>query len=128
MNKKWMPITAGVMDIINGIGGIIVGTAFLTILRISALYSSSNAISGYLILLAGILSILGGIYSFKREKWILVFAGTLVSIGPSIPYMYLYWPEFQIESLFKLTTLLGLSGVPAILAIILIILSREQFK
>ena len=63
-----MPITAGVMDIINGIGGIIVGTAFLTILRISALYSSSNAISGYLILLAGILSILGGIYSFKREK------------------------------------------------------------
>lgn len=128
MNKKWMPITAGVLDVIHGAGGIFVGFVFIVLARGFGPHNMVNEITGFLLIVCGVLAIVGGVYAFRRKKWPLAFAGAIISLAPSIPYMYIYWPGFDLRYFLSLPTLQGFAGVPAIVAIILTVLSRKQFE
>lgn len=115
MKKTWMPMTAGILDIICGvfalIGGlvlVIVGTVGSGVLMyigadipplVAAALFSAIAVP---LIIVGILAIVGGVYALQRKKWGLALAGSIAAFFPS-------W-------------LLGIA------AIVLTILSKNEFE
>ncbi len=128
MNKIWIPITAGVLDIINGAFGIFMGLVFLTFDQLLGLYGTFYEIGGPLLIVIGVLAIVGGVYAFKRKRWRLALAGAIAAIIPSMTIMLAFWQYFDPGDFFSLPTLQGFIGIPAIVAIILTILSKKQFE
>jgi len=111
-NKNWMPLTAGILEIICGVWAIIVSFALVLVGTIFRTLSVPNvpAFVGPLIgvmsipfALFGILAIVGGIFALRKKIWGLALAGAIISIFS--PYMILL----------------------AIAAIVFVALSREEF-
>jgi lysylphosphatidylglycerol synthetase-like protein (DUF2156 family) len=125
MNKKWMPITTGVLDI--GVG--VVGTYAGLIISIFGLvlYSGPRAayqISGPLHFIIGVVVIVSGIYAFKRKKWDLVLAGPIIALILCTAHLilnYIYTYSY-LEQQYIIVI------IPALVAIVLTILSRKQFE
>ena len=90
VRKTWKPIVAGILDIVGGASGIIGSiVAILGILffipvattggpgpvpdmpnwMIPGVLSSILIVGAVFILIAGILSVIGGIYAVQRRKW-----------------------------------------------------------
>jgi hypothetical protein len=125
-NRKWMPITAGVLDILHGIGGIILSLIGMFFLGLEGSYWEYEIPA--MLWIPGLLSIIGGIYSFKRKKWRVALAGAIVSILPPI-ILNNPWYFFPPYNLFSPSNLIGfVITFPAILAIVLTVLSRKQFN
>jgi len=130
MGNKWMPIVAGILDVVNGIGVVILG---LTFVMISALtFGPDDILSpliGFVLIITGVLVIASGVFAFRRKRWLLTLIGTVFPLVPSVPVMYNYWRwSFYPDVFFVPFSLLGFSGIPAIVAIILIVRSRNQFN
>ena len=110
MNKKLLPITAGIVDIVYGVGGTTYGIFY-------CLYGEGDwqdklvFIGGWLILF-GIIAIIGGGFTLARRNWALSAIGTIAGLIVSFPFIY---------SIHILIVVLPM------IAIILIILSRKQF-
>jgi len=134
MDKKWMPITAGVLDIIHGVGEILVGVFFIKVVRDlpwGGIYGTEEVILWLILIPIGVLAVVGGIHAFIRKRWPLALVGGIVTFILPALFMLDYWEGFEPRSLrdfFSSHTLLGFSGIPAIVAIILTVLSRKQFK
>ena len=122
-----MPITAGVLDILNGILGIIIGLFFWMFVGL-LFWGTFYEIGGLLLIVIGVLAIVGGVYAFKRKRWCLALAGAIAAIIPTVVAMYDFWERFNPNYFFPLPTLQGFIGIPAIVAIILTVLSRKQFE
>jgi Zn-dependent protease len=83
MNKKWMPITAGVLDIAYGAFGVLFGPyAFIFTYFISVSFHGTYraAIMGPMAFIAGILSLIGGIYHIKIKHWSLALIGSICTL------------------------------------------------
>jgi hypothetical protein len=130
MNRKWMPVTAGVIDIIHGAAGILVG--FLLIFVTQSLSDFFGAPPWYsyllmlVIILAGALAITGGVCALKRKDWPLALAGSIASFFLTV-WSLEYWTNIGTYGL-DIDTLYGFAGVPALFAIVLTALSRGQFR
>jgi hypothetical protein len=73
------------------------------------------------------LSIIGGVYSIKRKGWLVALTGAIFTILPSFVIMR-SWGSLSPYHPFSIPKLIGFVPVlPAILAIVLIVLSRKQF-
>ena len=126
MNRKWMPITAGALDIIGGAFGLFWGTiAFIlgtigTLLRELMTSEFLAQIIGPIVFIAAILSIIGGIYHIKTKHWPLAITG-------SISTLLVTWGWFWAMRYFP-DIIRGLIWIPAIATIILTIKSRNQFN
>jgi MFS family permease len=134
MNKKWMPKTAGILDVLNGIFGMIMGY-FLFIIEGWLGWGPLYAIGGPVLFFIGVLAIVGSVFTFKRKRWWLALVGSIFALIPIALYMYFIWHSFDPSYLseaslrYILTVpLMGFIGVPAIVAIILTVLSRKQFE
>jgi hypothetical protein len=135
MNKIWMPITAGVLDIISGLfgGGNASQVSCAYYLTRQADFDALNAYFLYydivclLSLVCLALAIVGGICAFIRRKWSIALAGAIAALFPSmiatVYYFLAFGPQYSPLTLY----LMG-AGIAAIAAIILTILSRKQFK
>ena len=110
MNKKWMPITTGVINIIVGIFQVpfTIFGIFLIGVETGPLGTQENIYIAIMFLLA-LLAIMGGIYHIFRTKWPLAIVG---STATSI-ILYLASEFFVI---------LGIA------AIVLTVLSKREFK
>lgn len=123
MNKKWMPITDGILDIVYGALGVPFGiytSIFASLLSESMGSEYWPYIIGPMAFIAGILSIIGGIYTIKLKHWSLALIGSICTL-------FITWDGF----LFFTNTpiaLRGLAWIPAIFTIVLTILSRKQFE
>jgi len=95
-NKTWMPLTAGILEIICGAWGLffalalaLVGSFFKT-LAIPDMPAFVGPIIGAMSIPFGLLSIVaivGGVFALRRKIWGLALAGAIVSIF--LPYMIL---------------------------------------
>ena len=122
MKGRWMPAAAGILNIISGvfvlIGGIAVATALGTPMAMAVtryyMYSVGSSatitpsdvtivigILAAVLIVFGIVSALGGIYSLNRNVWGLALAGAI--------FAFFYLPPL---------------GIPAV---IFITLSRNEF-
>jgi hypothetical protein len=125
-NKKWMPITAGIVDIIGGAFGLFFGTVYFisgtigTLLREFIRNDFLAQIIGPIVLIAAILSLIGGIYSIKIRHWSFAMIGSICTLF--VTWGIVIWSENAP------IILRGLEWIPAIFTIVLTILSRKQFS
>jgi hypothetical protein len=124
MNQKWMPITAGVLDLVGG--------AFQLFLFLYSLFfglalgaSWIALIVAFFFLVIGILAVIGGIYALRRKRWGLALAASVLAFFPSM-----LWPLIHYGALSSTATLLSyvLPLILGICAIALTVLSRKQFE
>jgi len=125
MNKKWMPITAGVLDIVSGALQL-----WVALYALRHFVLKGWGIAGFNLLtliialpcfFTGVVAILGGLYAIRSKKGNIVYLGAIAAIVPLI-----------IPSLF----LFGLEGNPTwwfimligIGAIVMTLLSKKQFE
>jgi hypothetical protein len=123
-----MPITAGILDILNGAFGILLGLLFVAFAFEGRLaWGPLFEIGGPVLIVIGVIAIVGSIFAFKRKRWWLALVGAIISIAPTALWTYFYWQSFYTSHFYLLHMLQGFSVVPTIFAIILTILSRKQF-
>lgn len=124
MNKKWMPRTAGVLDLVGG--------AFQLFLLLYSLFLVSlPSVGGLALIVAffffvmGILAIVGGIYALRRKKWGLALAASIFAFFPSM-----LWPFIHYGGLSSMATMLSyvLPLILGIFTIALTALARKQFE
>ncbi len=93
-NKTWMPLTAGILDIICGAWGIFFSIILILLGRvILALVQVPPAVAPIFMAMAipfGVLSILaivGGVFALRRKVWGLALAGSIASLFS--PYFFI---------------------------------------
>jgi hypothetical protein len=144
MNKKWMPITAGILDIIAAVvyGGIPGYVVIWEIYKPLYGYPFPGGFGifdwmGLVGIPAGILAIIGGVHAIIRKRWWLALAGSVaisipvlmlwgflaITQGSAIPAIALFTSEAIIGTELWLIILV-FSGIPAI---VLTVLSKKQF-
>ena len=105
MERTWKPTTAGILSIVAGafnlIAGIVVAALGETIGLLAGFWGLGAAIGAPLIVL-GIISIIGGIFAFRRQIWAMALAGAICS--------------------------LLCSWLLAIPAIVFVVMSKQEFK
>lgn len=115
MDKTWMPVTGGILNIICGAADIIAGIVMITMGAVSpTLTQMAQAnlppyvlmiifiVVGVFALILGILALVGGIYAIRRKVWGMALAGSIISL-------FIIWPL-------------------AVASIIFIALSRKEFE
>jgi hypothetical protein len=93
-NSTWMPLTAGILDIICGAWGLFFSLMLMFVGRIIvALAKLPPAVGPFFVLVAipvallAILAIVGGVYALKRKIWGLALAGSIGALFS--PYFWL---------------------------------------
>ncbi|MFQ5997006.1 MAG: hypothetical protein ACE5KP_05210 [Dehalococcoidales bacterium] len=129
MNKKWMPITAGILNIISGIVQLLVAIgAFRWLYSGEGFtkyeYSPEYTPEGYLLrfflpfFISGIVAIGGGISAVKRDKMLgLVWAGAIAASFPLLISWSFLSDMFALVFDDKVYTLTGLFGIFSLILI-----------
>ena len=128
MVKPWMPVVAGLLDIVSGALGVVVGL-FMS-LRVFALKAAQSATGaaprvfphagtfpqmphmffpgmgialGIALLVIGVLAIVGGVYSLRLKAWGLALAGSIGAVitGPVIGLLALIFTVLGREDFQK---------------------------
>jgi len=128
MKRKWIPVTAGILEILLGISGCIVAYFVFVISKLQGGYNPVfTGISALIVLILSILAITGGIYAVRRKSWSIALIGSVASVAPSLPYALTFLPSFSRHLSLSANSLLGLSWIIAVIPILLVLLAREQF-
>ena len=100
MDRTWMPMVAGILDIIAGaltvIGGfiylIIGGSSYAIFSDIAStneeyilIFSAIFIAIAILLIIIGILAIVGGVFALRKRIWGLSLAGSIAALFP-------FWP------------------------------------
>lgn len=87
MEKTWKPLTAGILDIVSGVMGIVASVVLIVIGSITGIIPDVPHWLAALFLgigipigLAGILAVIGGIYAVQRKNWGLALAGAIAAL------------------------------------------------
>ena len=125
-----MPIAAGILDICGGVIQLLLAIFLLIARRISDVYTLGDKDTFLIItlfFLSALLAIIGSIYCIRRTKWPLALIGAIaasallpVFVGISIEYGYILGIRSLIYAYFYTT--------PGIVAIVLTVLSRKEFR
>ena len=86
-NKTWMPMVAGILDIVAGCWALLLALVFIFIGSMTQfipdvppfLFPILTAVSVPFSVI-GILAIVGGIYALRRKVWGLALAGSIASL------------------------------------------------
>ncbi|MBN2238746.1 MAG: hypothetical protein JW712_03150 [Dehalococcoidales bacterium] len=129
MNSKWIPVTAGVIDIALGLWGMIVSSGMYLI---SAFIDDPNNVftDGWalVVLLLSLCAIAGGIFAMTRRRWMIALIGSAASIAPSLPFAILFFANLNLHREFRPDTLLAFAWVLAIIPFVLVYRSKPQFQ
>ena len=128
MSRKWIPTTAGILEMLAGF--MFLASAFLYLMMLHVVGAPWVGLSLAVILAGflGILPLVGGIFALRCRRWKLAFVGTF----PTVP-LFLIVPEtlgkyadltWGIAQHYSFTLSLLLSIAP----IVLIALSKREFK
>lgn len=141
-NQKWMPITAGILDILNGIIMSLAGFAAIFSVYFERSLSRTSFLGIILpfLLILGLLPIIGGVCSMKRKGWHIALTGTFFSLGFSLyislnalmsspgGYYDLYQFLIYISHPIYISNPVIFLWIPSTIAIVFTVLSREQFS
>ena len=143
MNKKWMPITAGVLDIISGVlgigSGIPIGIMMGFVSWVGKVYGQHIVIGLSLLIIAGTLAFVGGAFAIRSKRWRLALAGAIAAFISCLPVMWFYCidgfyvlhsvsTEGPLWWIIIVYLYLILAVILPIAAIVLTVLSRKQFE
>ena len=88
MEHSWRPVVAGILDIISGVGILLVCFCLMLAGYYSYMIGGPNSswlpallyAIGILLVLAAILAITGGIFCLRRKRWSLALAGAIAAL------------------------------------------------
>jgi hypothetical protein len=129
VKKKWMPITAGVLDLIVGVYLLLFARFILLPLLCWNIYDmwAYVPLSAILVAAPAILAIVASIYAFKRKKWVLVLAATITALILPLPILLVLFASAI--TYFSIGDIILLLNVPiSIAAVVLIALSKSEFE
>lgn len=124
IKRTWMPIAAGVLDIITGVVYLLF--VFLFLGCVSFLqnfgdddFSRSLTIMAAALLPIAIITCVGGIFAMERKIWWMALIGTVVALLPSVLVLVIraVSPVWSLPFLFL-----------EIIALILLSLSADEFE
>ncbi|MFQ6036786.1 MAG: hypothetical protein ACE5NM_13185 [Sedimentisphaerales bacterium] len=129
MNKTWMPITAGTLEILAGFGMLVSAYFYLALMYIETPWPwSLKYFLSLFVPSLGILSVVGGVFALKRRKWRLAFAGAAAAIP--LPLMALFglarWAQ-HVHNIPELYSFV-LGFLLSVSIIVLLRLSKREFK
>ncbi len=133
MNGTWKPRAAGVIDLILGTIHVLIATLFL----VGFIHDLVTVLLVLLIISPGVLSIIGGIFAIKREKWPVAFAGSVSAIlcALAIPFVigaataltYIgSVADYQLDPV-PMIVALCFCELSAVTALAFVLLSRTEF-
>jgi hypothetical protein len=137
MNKQWMPITVGIMNLIGGILQVGLSVLFISVFLTAYIGSGCRipadpgpvvvlAIHTGPLVLTGIPAIIGGIFALRRERWKLSLFGSIFAFLPlSVVFIIATdwrFVDFQALPFYVLIILLAFASP------VLTVLSRRQFR
>ncbi|MBA7505622.1 hypothetical protein ES706_04298 [subsurface metagenome] len=77
----WMPLTAGILDLVAGAIGVIVGIFVALIGGLATFFVGGvGATYGVVAIILAVVPIVGGVFAIKRAKWGLVLAGSICAL------------------------------------------------
>jgi hypothetical protein len=137
MKTNWMPITGGVLTIIVGILEILAALAFALIFIIADPLPSYNEkpiinlfIIGLPLLIAGMISITGGLFSVIRRLWRCSIAFSIVAGASFVIFSFVFFlyilqiNTYGISWLLVIVLLIMVGSSPTVF----VVLSKSQFK
>jgi hypothetical protein len=105
MNKPWMPVVAGILDIVSGAMGVVMGLFMILYLNFAgAIQAAPGAVPrfgphlggfpqmpaaffpgmglgiGITLAVLGVLAIVGGIFALRSKAWGLALAGSIAAV------------------------------------------------
>lgn len=115
MNRKWLPIAAGTLNILSGVSGAYYCITFV-------LSHKSWVVIVILPLAAtAIYAIRGGVYALKRREWRRALIGSISAVFTLLILGWVYYIETR-EMIYWILTLVGIT------AVVLTVISRKDFK
>jgi amino acid transporter len=144
MERTWKPIVAGILCIIDGLICVIpcILVAFFFLLYGGVVGVGWLTLAGALLVIVGIMPIVGGIYALRRRRWGLALAGSIftllncvvLGVLGTVVYIGAIADNFSVQpsdlTPFVTILIVGLAvfGILALIALILVILGRREFK
>ena len=145
--KTWKPTAAGILCIIVGAIGVILGLVVNNVGSALAYMFGTELIAiGALLIIAGIIPIVGGIYALRRRIWGLALAGSIFALIVPVTLVILvllffiyalaadFYPPPDLTTPAMLARILSIwpvivgLGIPGILAIIFVTKGKREFK
>jgi hypothetical protein len=74
----WMPVTAGILELIAGVAGLIVGIIYAVVAGFLTFFIAGlGALLGAPLIILSIVAIVGGIFSIRKRAWGLALAAAI---------------------------------------------------
>ncbi len=90
MERTWKPTTAGILNIVAGVMGVLLGIGVAVLVQVVTLVAGAYipglpsgpvfALIGVPLIILGIVAIVGGIFSLRRRIWGLAYAGGICAL------------------------------------------------
>jgi len=129
MNKKWMPIVAGILEILAGFWMLISAFFFLGLSeRALKLWEPGDFLLLSIVVIFGLLAVVGGIFALIHRKWRLALAGAAGIVplpfitGSVLAAVAAYNYNIPVPYTISLEVLLAISPI------VLLSLSKREFK
>jgi hypothetical protein len=66
----WMPVTAGILDLVAGVAGLVVGIIYAVIAGLVTFFIAGlGAVIGAPLIILGIVAIVGGLFAIRKRAW-----------------------------------------------------------
>jgi hypothetical protein len=82
----WMPVTAGILDLVVGIPGLVVGMICAVVGGFLTFFIAGlGALIGVPIIILSIVTIIGGVFAIRKRAWGLALAGAICGFIVGLP-------------------------------------------
>jgi hypothetical protein len=82
----WMPLTAGILELIIGIPGLIVGLIAVAIGSIATFFIAGlGGLIGAPIVILSIVAVIGGVFAIRKRAWGFALAGAICGFIVGLP-------------------------------------------
>lgn len=84
----WMPITAGVLDLVIGIPGLIIGIIVAVIGGVLTFFIAGlGALLGVPLIILSVVAIAGGLFAIRKRAWGLALAAAICAFVVGLPFV-----------------------------------------
>jgi len=84
----WMPVTAGILDLIVGVAGLIIGIICAVIGGVLTFFIAGlGALLGAPLIVLSIVAIVGGLFAIRKRAWGFALAGAICGFVIGLPFI-----------------------------------------
>lgn len=113
LGSAWMPMAAGIMDLVAGVAGVVIGIIYAVVFGFLTFFIAKlGALPGATMAILSIVSIIGGVFAMRKAAWGFALAAAICTLIAGFVGLPFAWPHIPL----------------GIAAIIFTVLAKGQFK